>query len=107
MSSLTTIAKLPEVRGAVLGDLSGLFLDAVGEPDGETVAAVMGFVASAVIQAGDLLGLGTLKRIAVSGQTSASLVVLDGKHVLAAQVEPPKSLTAVEKFVEASFQGQI
>jgi predicted regulator of Ras-like GTPase activity (Roadblock/LC7/MglB family) len=106
MSALSTIAQLPAVRGAVLGDLTGVFLDAVREPDGETIAAVMGFVASALVQAGDLLGLGTLRRIAVSGETRASLVVLDGKHVLSAQVEPPRSLTAVEKHVETSIPGQ-
>jgi predicted regulator of Ras-like GTPase activity (Roadblock/LC7/MglB family) len=106
MAALTTIAKLPEVRGAVLGDLTGVFLDAVREPDGETIAAVMGFVASAFIQAGELLGLGSLRRVAVSGPTRASLLVLDGQQVLSAQVDPPRSLSVVEKHVETSIPGQ-
>jgi len=106
MSALSTISKLPEVRGAVLGELGGAFLEAVREPEGEAIAAVTGFVASALAEAGDLLGLGRLRRIAVGGETRASLLVLDGEHVLAARVEPPGSLAAVEKHVENSIAGQ-
>jgi predicted regulator of Ras-like GTPase activity (Roadblock/LC7/MglB family) len=106
MTAWRTIAKLPDVRGAVLGDLTGVFLDAVREPDGETIAAVMGFVASALVQAGELLGLGPLRRVAISGPTRASLVMVEGREVLSAQVEPPRSLSAVEKNVENSISGQ-
>jgi predicted regulator of Ras-like GTPase activity (Roadblock/LC7/MglB family) len=106
MSALAIIAKVPEVRAAVLGDLGGLFLDTVREPDGETIAAVMGFVASALVQAGDQLGLGTLRRVAVAGEKRAALLVVDGQHVIAAQIDPPKSLAAVEKVVENSIPGQ-
>jgi predicted regulator of Ras-like GTPase activity (Roadblock/LC7/MglB family) len=106
MTALRAIAEFPEVRGAVLGDLTGVFLDAVGEQDGETIAAVMGFVASALVKAGEVLGLGALRRVAVSGATRASLVVLDGQQVLAVQVEPPRSLAAVERQVETSIPGQ-
>ncbi|MFL5261567.1 MAG: roadblock/LC7 domain-containing protein [Anaeromyxobacteraceae bacterium] len=106
MSSLSFVSKLPDVRGAVLGDLAGVFLDAVREPDGETIAAVTGFLATAMAQSGDLLGLGALRRIAVSSAKRASLVVVEGPHVLAAQVEPPRSLGAVEKQIETSIAGQ-
>jgi predicted regulator of Ras-like GTPase activity (Roadblock/LC7/MglB family) len=107
MSALSGIAKLPEVRGAVLGDLTGVFVDAIREADGESIAAVMGFVASAIIQAGELLGLGGLRRIAISGPIQASLVVVDGQRLLAARVEPSRSLTTVEKYVDAAYPGQV
>jgi serine/threonine protein kinase len=106
LSSLSIVARLPDVRGAVLGDLAGAFLDAVREPDGEAVAAVTGFLATAMGQAGDLLGLGALRRVAVSGAARASLVVVEGARVLAARIEPPRSLAAVEKQVETSIAGQ-
>ncbi|HTT70326.1 MAG TPA: hypothetical protein VMG32_03810 [Anaeromyxobacteraceae bacterium] len=106
MSALSTIVKLPEVRGAVLGDLTGVFLDAVREKDGESIAAVMGFVASALVQAGEQLGLGTLRRAALCGDARAALLVLDKKHVLTLKVEPAKALPGVEKHVETSIPGQ-
>ena len=106
MIALSTFLKFPDVGGAVLGDLTGVYLDAVREPDGEAIAAVMGFVASALIQAGEHLGLGRLKRVAVGGEKRASLLVLDGPHVVAIQVHPPRSLGAVEKQVELSIPGQ-
>jgi len=106
MSALSAIVKLPEVRGAVLGDFAGVFLDAVREQDGENIAAVMGFVASALMQAGEQLGLGTLRRAALLGEARASLLVLDKKHVLTLKIEPPKALPAVEKQVETSIPGQ-
>lgn len=106
MSALSLIAKVPEVRSAVLGDLAGALLDAVREPDGETVAAVIGFATSALAQAGEQLGLGALRRFSAGGERHAFMVVVDGSSVVAASIEPAKSLAAVEKFVETSVPGQ-
>jgi len=106
MSDLALIAGLPEVRSAVLGDLAGGFYDAIKEPDGETVAAVMGFLATAVLQAGEHLGLGALRRAAVSGPTRAHLLVLHGTSVMTACVEPPASLASVEKALDAALTGR-
>jgi predicted regulator of Ras-like GTPase activity (Roadblock/LC7/MglB family) len=107
MSNLAIIAKLPEVKSAVLGDLAGGFLDAVREQDGETVAAVMGFVSSSLVQAGDQLGLGALRRISVAGEARACLVVVQTDSVITACVEPAKSLAAVEKVLDTSVQGKV
>ena len=63
MADLATIAKIPHVSSAVLGDLTGGFFDAIREPDGESVAAVAGFLSANFAQAGERLGLGTLGRI--------------------------------------------
>ena len=48
--------------------------------DGETIAAVMGFVSSALARAGEELGLGALRRIAIVGEASARLVVVSGRR---------------------------
>ncbi len=106
MSDLSTIANQPGVTGAVLGDLAGGFHDAAREQDGETVAAVMGFVASAVIQAGEQLGLGALRRISISSESAACLVAVDGEAVVTARVAPGKALAALEKLVDASARGR-
>jgi hypothetical protein len=106
MSDLALIASLPEVTSAVLGDLAGGFFDAVKEPDGETVAAVMGFLSSVLAEGGEQLGLGALGRISVMGATGAHLVVVRGGAVISARVDPPGALAAVEKALDSSLQGR-
>jgi predicted regulator of Ras-like GTPase activity (Roadblock/LC7/MglB family) len=107
MSDLAQIASLPDVKSAVLGDLAGGFHDAVRESDGETVAAVMGFVSSAMAQAGEELGLGALRRVAVASEARACIVVVRGDQVITACVEPGKSLPAVEKVLDISVHGKV
>jgi hypothetical protein len=107
MPNLATIASLPDVKSAVLGDLAGGFHDAVREQDGETVAAVMGFVSSAMVQAGDELGLGALRRIAVASEARGCLVVVQGEAVIIACVEPGKSLAGLEKLLDGSAHGKV
>jgi predicted regulator of Ras-like GTPase activity (Roadblock/LC7/MglB family) len=104
MSDLAVIAKLPGVKSAVLGDLDGTYLDAVREADGETIAAEMAFVGSSVLAAGEQLGLGALCTISVAGPQRAAVLVLRGQHLITALVEPARSLGAVEKSIETSFQ---
>lgn len=100
MSDLERIAALPGVRSAVLGDAGGTFLDAVREPDGETVAAVTGFLATTLMRAGEQLGLGAVRRLTLAGPTRACLVVVQDGAVVTASVEPPGALAAVEKSLE-------
>jgi hypothetical protein len=107
MSDLAIIANLQDVKSAVLGDMAGGFHDAVREQDGETVAAVMGFVSSAMASAGDHLGLGGLRRISVASDARACLVVVNGQAVITAWVEPGKSLAAVEKVLDSSAHGKV
>ncbi|HTP28856.1 MAG TPA: roadblock/LC7 domain-containing protein [Anaeromyxobacteraceae bacterium] len=103
MANLRDLAELPEVKSAVLSSESGAFLESVGEePDGENVAAQMGFLTSAMAQAGDRAGLGALSRIAFSGQRGACLVVAQGDAVLTAFVAPPAALPMVEAVLGAS-----
>ncbi len=103
MAVLETISRFQGVKGAVLGDLDGAFLDAVREPAGEAVAAEMGFLSASMVEAGDALGLGALATLALAGPTRASLVVLRGRSVITIRVEPPKALPLVEKSVETQL----
>jgi predicted regulator of Ras-like GTPase activity (Roadblock/LC7/MglB family) len=107
MRDLHTIAKLQDVKGAVLGDLGGGFHDGVREPEGEAVAAVMGFVSSALVEAGDRLGLGALLRVSVAGEPRSCLIVVQGDQVIAAWVEPGRSLAAVEKVLDNPVDGKV
>jgi predicted regulator of Ras-like GTPase activity (Roadblock/LC7/MglB family) len=104
MAQLEMIAKFQGVKGAVLGDLDGAFLDAVREPNGESIAAEMGFLSSSLKEAGESLGLGILGTVSLAGPVRASLVVVRGQSVITARVEPVKALPLVEKSVETSFQ---
>jgi hypothetical protein len=107
MTELATIANLPDVKSAVLGDLAGGYLDSVREPDGETVAAVMGFVATLLARAGDELGLGALRRISAASDSQACLVVVEGEAVITASVAPARSLPIVEKALDAAVQAEV
>ncbi len=105
MIDLAQLAAVPGVRGAVLADLAGGFLDAVREPEGEALAAVAGFLCTTVGQAGDDLGLGPVARISVAGAARAGLVVVDGQRIVAATIEPGSALAGVERSLDASRKG--
>ena len=104
MSNLEAMAKIPGVKSAVLGDLEGTFLDGVRVTDGEALAAEMGFVASTLNEAGEVLGVGALASVSVAGAARACLVVVRGTQVITAQVEPARALASVERAMETSFQ---
>ena len=106
MNDLRTIANLPDVQSAVLGDLAGGLHDAVREPDPETVAAVVGFVASALVQAGDQMGLGALRRISIAAGARGCVVAVQGHSVVTAWVEP-RSLAAVEQALGGAGEGRV
>ena len=105
MTDLTRLANLPELSSLVLGDLSGVFLDSVNEPDGEAVAAIMGFAAATLADVGNLLGVGELRRIAIASPGAACLVALDVDSVITASIESSRSLMAVEKQVDGALRG--
>jgi predicted regulator of Ras-like GTPase activity (Roadblock/LC7/MglB family) len=107
MTDLSTLAKLPDVKSAVLGDLGGGYRDAYREQDGETIAAVMGFVSSALTQVGDELGIGALRRIAVAAEPVACVVVVQEDAVLTASIEPARSLAAVEKALDTAAHEKV
>src|SRR5215208_745613 len=95
MTDLATIGKLPDVKSAVLGDLGGGYLDALRESDGETIAAVMGVVSSALSTVAGELGFGALRRISIAAEATAWVVSVEGNAVLTACIQPAKSLAAI------------
>jgi predicted regulator of Ras-like GTPase activity (Roadblock/LC7/MglB family) len=101
MSDLEQLIRFPEVTSAVLGDLSGSYQDSYQEADGESVAAVAGFVASNLLQAGELMGLGALRSISVTGAAQARVILLRAGTVLTGTVKPARALGALEKALEA------
>lgn len=103
MADLAVIARIPNVASAVLGDLTGGFYDAIREGDGESVAAVAGFVSSALERAGEDLGLGGLQRIAFSGEARGSVIAVRGASIVAVKVSQPAAVHAVELALEASL----
>jgi predicted regulator of Ras-like GTPase activity (Roadblock/LC7/MglB family) len=102
MADLGTVARIPNVASAVLGDAEGGFHDAIREADGEAVASVAAFVATSLRQAGDELGLGDLRRVAVAADRRAVVVAVAGGALVTARVEPAAALAAVEKALDAS-----
>ena len=104
MLELSRISTLSGVKGTVLSDLNGGLLDAVGEPDGESIAAVAGFLASTLAEAGEELGLGTLHRMSFGGRTRAWLMVGGDGLLTVVSIEPAAALAAVERAVESFAQ---
>jgi hypothetical protein len=106
MSELTAIARLPQVKSAVLSDAAGGLLDVLRNSDGESVAAVVGFLTSALTQASEHLGLGRLRRVTCLGGTRAWLVVARGDSILTAFVDPPTSISMVEEVLDGASEGR-
>jgi hypothetical protein len=102
MIDLARIAKIPNVASAVLGDLTGGFYDAIREGDGESVAAVTGFISTSIGQAGEQLGLGALWRVSLAGATRACLIAIEGGTVVTIGVAPPGSLPSVERALDST-----
>lgn len=102
MADLASVAKIPNVASAVLADGDGGFHDAIREPDGESVASVAAFVTTSLTQAGNELGLGTLRRVAIGGQKRALLVAAAGGVLVIARVDPVAALATVERAFDAT-----
>jgi predicted regulator of Ras-like GTPase activity (Roadblock/LC7/MglB family) len=102
MTDLTLLTRLPQVRRAVQASFDGALLATSGETDGEALAGVSAFLVAAMTDAGEQFGLGTLRWISVDGEGQAMLVAREEDAVLLGYVEPPRSLAAVEKAVDAA-----
>ena len=103
MADLASVARIPNVTGIVLGDTGGAFLDAIREQDGESVASVAAVVTTSLLQAGEELGLGALRRVAMAGEKRGLLVAAADGVLVTARVEPVAALAAVERAFDASL----
>jgi hypothetical protein len=106
MTDIATIARFPEVKKVVRTDRQGTLIDSIREPDPEGVGAVAGFVVGALTQAGDQLGLGTLRRIVATGPRCADLAAVNDRTVILLRIEPASAVAAAEKALDASPQGR-
>jgi predicted regulator of Ras-like GTPase activity (Roadblock/LC7/MglB family) len=106
MIDLALISSLPEVRSVVHGQLGGALLESIREPDAEGVAAVTGFLASALAEGGEQLGLGTLRRVSLAGERAATLLVVERDDVVSARIEPGHALSGVERVIDAASAEQ-
>src|SRR6188472_4099201 len=102
MSNLVQIARgqlsrLPEVAALVISDRSGALVEATGDVDGEAAGAVYTVAAEALGRAGELLGLGALSRVSISGPGSACIVAVHDEGVVGIHVDPRKPLAGIEK----------
>jgi hypothetical protein len=104
MTELETVARIPGVAAAVLGDLEGTFLGALRTAEGETVAAEMGFVGSTFMEIGELLGLGALSTFSLAAPAAACLLVVRPRALIIARIIPPETLGPVERAVDTAFQ---
>ena len=103
MADLASVARIPNVASAVLADANGGFHDAIREQDGESVASVAAFVNTGLTQAGEELGLGVLRRVAIAGAKRALLVATAGGVLVIARVDPVAALATVERAFDASL----
>ncbi|HVP66117.1 MAG TPA: hypothetical protein VMT17_02520 [Anaeromyxobacteraceae bacterium] len=99
------IAKLPEVKSALVSTRQGGVVEVMREREGERVAAVVGFLSSTLGEAGDELGLGHLRRVAFNGPGRGGVIAVAGAELVAAFVEPPSSVASIEKLL-AGAVGQ-
>lgn len=99
-----SIAKLPEVKSAVVSDRNGSVLEVLREKEGESVAAVIGFLSSTIAEAGSHLGLGILRRISYTGPKRGAVVAVASSELVAAFVEPASSLPSVETLLAGSLE---
>jgi predicted regulator of Ras-like GTPase activity (Roadblock/LC7/MglB family) len=104
MSILFSIASIPGVKTAVIGDLDGAVAEAVADTDGETIAAVMGFTATTLAATGELLGLGPVERVSITGPSMACLITVRGNYVVTTYIDPTKPVSAIEKKLDSLLQ---
>jgi len=107
MFDAVAIQGLPEVLSVVVGDREGSLLDSLEEADAETTAAIAGFAASHLVEAGAILGLGDLERITLLGGGGTTILYLGDEAVLTARVDPRQPVASLEARLEALFaQGE-
>ena len=97
MKNFNLIAKFPEVLGVALSDASGALIDSVGQMDGEIAGAIHSYIARALAQAGEALGLGAFERATMAAPSCTCLIVVHEGEVLGVNINPNKPANVVEK----------
>lgn len=101
MFDIRTIESVAEVTSTVLGDREGALLNMAKEHDGETIAAVAGFVTSHLAGAGETLGLGELRRVTLVGGQQTTLLYVSEEAVLTMRADPRWPVVGIENKLDA------
>jgi hypothetical protein len=100
----TQIAKFPEVAALVVTDDAGSLLESSGDIDGEAIGAVHVVTMQALTRCGNVLGLGPLSRVTVTGLRRACLIAIYEQEVLGVYIDPTKPIAAFEKKLETALR---
>lgn len=103
MGVLSLFVGIREIKKSVVGDFMGALLESLGESDGESVAAVMGFTANNFGQAGETLGLGALQRVSVSGKKNSCIVTILDNMIVTAYFDPTIAVATIEKKIDTAL----
>jgi predicted regulator of Ras-like GTPase activity (Roadblock/LC7/MglB family) len=98
------LAKVPEITAVVVGDRAGGLLDCSGELDGEAASAVYAVAVAAMSSAGELLGMGGLLLVSITGRTTACVLGVHEHGVVAAHLDPNKPSNGVERKIELALR---
>jgi predicted regulator of Ras-like GTPase activity (Roadblock/LC7/MglB family) len=109
MSNLPQIAKsqianFPEVTALVVTDDAGSLLESSGDIDSEAIGAVHVVTMQALNRCGNVLGLGALEKLTVTGGAHACLIAVYDDEVLGIYVDPTKPIGAFEKKLASALQ---
>lgn len=105
MFDTAAVSALSEVTSWVLGDREGGLLEAVEEPESETMAAISGFTVSHLAEAAEGLGLGRIEGLTIAGGGQTSILAINDKCVLTARVDARGSVAKVESKIEKIMQS--
>jgi predicted regulator of Ras-like GTPase activity (Roadblock/LC7/MglB family) len=97
LNAKSQVARFPEVIALVVSDVSGALVDATGEVDGESVAAIIAVAVRSLNATGEQLGIGTLKRSSLTGAGLACVLAVNDQELFGIYVDPTKPLGAFEK----------
>ena len=97
LNAKSQVARFPEVTALVVSDISGALIDATGEVDGESIAAIIAVAVRSLNAIGDQLGIGCLKRASLTGVGLACVLAVNDQELFGVYVDPTKPLGAFEK----------
>ncbi len=108
MSKLSIFTNMPEVKSVVVGDTDGALVEEKNEPDGESIAAIFGYLCNEINQCGEMMGFGSAKRITVSGgQGESSVLILRDNRIWTISLHAGKPIAPFEKKLDAILNSGV
>jgi len=92
-----SLLELPEVKSFIIGNTEGSLLRTENEPDGESIAAVMGFMWNTITEPGEMLGLGAPRYLSFQSSSQAYMVINTKQTKLVTISLAPSALTIQNK----------